>query len=293
MAIGPLRGGGQETLLPLGEITRRLEILGQSYIGVRPIEIERIVGSVDRTVDFDRRFRPRRRNMAARLRSLGRAFSEASQAAFPPISVYEAGGAYFVVDGHHRVALARERGMTHLDAEITALRTSFEIGPDVDVRQLIHTEQLRRFIRESGLEEARPDAPIQLSRPNRYGELLELVKSHAFDVALREGRLVSPAEAAGDWYDTVYLPCVAAARVVDLQGRHSHKTDTDIFMWVYDKLRQLRVTDPDAGFEEAAEVARTEGVSRAQRNELLREKVPPLRRRERVPTDPDRPDPPV
>jgi hypothetical protein len=30
--------------------------------------------------------------------------------AFPPIEVVEVGGLYFVSDGHHRVALARERG---------------------------------------------------------------------------------------------------------------------------------------------------------------------------------------
>jgi hypothetical protein len=276
---------GAETLLPFGEVARRLRILSQSYVGVRPIPVDRIVGSVDRTVDFDRRFRPRRRGMAARLRALGEAFSEESQAAFPPIKVYEAGGAYFVIDGHHRVALARERRMAYLDAEVTELRTSLEIGPDVDVRQLIHTDQLRRFLDESGLEELRPAAGIQLSRPNRYGELLELVKAHAFDMARREGRLVSPAEGAADWFDRVYVPCVEAARKVDLQGRHNHKTDADIFLWVYDKLRELRVSDPKATFEEAARVARTEGVSRAQRKAFLRDKVPPLPRRMSPPAE--------
>jgi hypothetical protein len=217
-----------------------------------------------------------------RLESLSQRFSENSQAPFPPISVYEAGGAYFVIDGHHRVALARERGMTHLDAEITRLRTSYEIGPEVDVRQLIHTEQRDRFLDESGLERARPDAHIEFSRPTSYAELLELVKAHGYDLARREGRLVSAEEASGDWYDNVYLPCVEAARAVDLQGRHRHKTDTDIFLWVYGTLRQLRINDPHASFDEAARVARTQGVSRAQQQALLREKVAPLPRRPRA-----------
>jgi hypothetical protein len=283
MAIGTSgTSSTRESLLPLGEVKRRLRIVSQSYLGLEAIPIDRIVGSVDRTVDFDRRFRPRRRGLVRRLESLSQRFSENSQAPFPPISVYEAGGAYFVIDGHHRVALARERGMTHLDAEITRLRTTYEIGPGVDLRQLIHTEQRDRFLDETGLERARPDAHIEFSRPTGYAELLELVKAHAYDLARREGRLISAEVSAGDWYDSVYLPCVEAARRVDLQGRHSHKTDTDIFLWVYGKLRQLRINDPGAGFDEAARVARTQGVSRGQRQAFLREKVAPLPRRSRT-----------
>jgi hypothetical protein len=57
----------------------------------------------------------------------------------PAIDVFEVGGAYFVEDGHHRVALARERGADSIDAEVTRLQTDYEIRPDVDVCQLIHT----------------------------------------------------------------------------------------------------------------------------------------------------------
>jgi hypothetical protein len=40
---------------------------------------------------------------------------------------------------HHRVALALERSADYIDAEVTRLLTNYEIGPDVDVRQLVHT----------------------------------------------------------------------------------------------------------------------------------------------------------
>ncbi len=42
-----------DTLLPLGEVTRRLRILGQSHVGMRTIPINLIVGSVDRAVADD------------------------------------------------------------------------------------------------------------------------------------------------------------------------------------------------------------------------------------------------
>src|SRR4051794_8103303 len=93
-------------LIPFEEASRRLRVSGQSYLGLREIPIDRIVGSVDRGADFDRDFKPRRGLSRSRLASLRSAFGDG---ALPPIQVYEVGGAYFIEDGHHRVALARER----------------------------------------------------------------------------------------------------------------------------------------------------------------------------------------
>jgi hypothetical protein len=39
----------------------------------------------------------------------------------PPVQLVRAGGDYWVVDGHNRVALAREVGQLWIDADITEL----------------------------------------------------------------------------------------------------------------------------------------------------------------------------
>ena len=109
-----------DSLLPLAEVTSRLTVLDQHYAGVRSIPIDRIVGSVDRSVDFDRFFRPRKRgDLNDRLRSLRQSFRDRPM---PPISVYEASDLYFVSDGHHRVALARQDGGEFIDAEVTSMQ---------------------------------------------------------------------------------------------------------------------------------------------------------------------------
>ena len=120
-------------LLELDEVRRRLRIAGQSYAGIRPIEVSRIVGSLDRSADFDRDFTPRMVRSLARVAQLRRTFPHGD---FPPIEVYEAGGAYFVSDGHHRVVLAKEQGASYIDAEVTRLETDFAIDAGVDVGQL-------------------------------------------------------------------------------------------------------------------------------------------------------------
>lgn len=43
------------------------------------------------------------------------------QAILPPVQLLRAGADYWVVDGHNRVALARERGQLWIDADVTEL----------------------------------------------------------------------------------------------------------------------------------------------------------------------------
>ena len=107
-----------EPLLSLAEATRTLDIVGRRYVGIQAIPVERVVGSVDRSTDFDRSFRLRCRVQRERVAELRRVFKSRE---FPPVSVYELDGAYFVLDGHHRLALAHERGMLDIDAEVTRI----------------------------------------------------------------------------------------------------------------------------------------------------------------------------
>jgi hypothetical protein len=113
-------------LISFDEASRRLSLSRRSYLGIREIPVERIVGSVDRSVDFDRDFSPRRRLSRDRLASLRSAFPDGD---VPAIDVFEVGGAYFVEDGHHRVALARERGADYIDADVTRLETDYVTKP--------------------------------------------------------------------------------------------------------------------------------------------------------------------
>ena len=227
-------------LIPLDEVSGRLGLKGQAYVGVRAVQIERIIGTVDRNRDFDREFRPRRRQLGQRLASVRSAFPDG---AFPPISVFEIGGSYFVSDGHKRVAAARGMGMDSIDAEVTRLETGYELAADVDIRQLIHTQQHRLFMEQTGLEVVRAGATIEFSRPQGYRELLEIVKAHGFDLMQQAGSWLEPHEVAERWYDDVYLPAVAALHGEELPADYAYKTEADLFLWIYGKRRDLLVED--------------------------------------------------
>jgi hypothetical protein len=107
-------------LLPFDEAERRLRPFARRYVGLRAIPVAQIVGTESRGGDFDRHFLPRRPTIGERWRRVEQTFPDGD---FPPIVVYQLGDAYFVVDGHHRTAIARQRGMETIDAEVTELRS--------------------------------------------------------------------------------------------------------------------------------------------------------------------------
>lgn len=81
------------------------------------IPLDRIVGSISRCCDFDRCFRVLRAHLRPRLEQVRRTWHGRP---FPPVRLVQHGVYFWVVDGHHRLALAHERGMTAVDALVTS-----------------------------------------------------------------------------------------------------------------------------------------------------------------------------
>jgi hypothetical protein len=260
------KSGTGRDLLQLDEVTRRLRLFQQSYAGVQPIPVTDIVGTVGRTRDFDRDFLPRRRQVGERWRRVERAFGGGG---FPPIQVYELDGRFFVIDGHHRVAVARQQGIDFIDAEVTRLRTRWPLPPDADIPRLIMLEQQRMFMEESGLERARPEARIEFSRPQGYVELLELVKIHGYHLMQERAEVLPTEEIAADWYDRVYRPALQAIRN---EGLYPRAHEGDLFLCVYERQRDLFPERGGVGWEEAARTMKAEEAQRSRSRLTTRRK---------------------
>ena len=85
--------------------------------GIRVVNTDKIVGSVGRSKDFDRHFLPLRASTGERWKRVDVAFHRGED--LPPVTLYKLDGAYFVLDGNHRVSVARFHGLRTVEAEVT------------------------------------------------------------------------------------------------------------------------------------------------------------------------------
>src|SRR4051794_8497714 len=172
-----LRARRRERLLELDEVERRLKPFGRRYLGVRPVPLDALVGTDGRANAFTREFRPLHAFSRDRMRSLESAFADVG---FPPIVVIKLGDAYFVIDGHHRAALARRSDAATIDADVTELIARVPLPANADMLEVVSRELERIFVEDSGLAEARPSLRVAVSRPAHYLELLENIQVHGY-----------------------------------------------------------------------------------------------------------------
>ena len=90
---------------------------GSSRRGFETVGVEKIVGSVGRCRDFGPGFLPVCSCLGGRWSRIARAFREDKP--LPPVELYKIGEEYFVLDGNHRVSVARYRGAVAVDAVVT------------------------------------------------------------------------------------------------------------------------------------------------------------------------------
>ena len=113
-------------ILPFDEVVAALGKVGEKSLGLQVVTIESIVGSVDRTGDFDRYFRPTSTHSRARWERL--AVAQRRGESVPPVQLYRVGSMHFVIDGHHRVSIACAMHQKTIDAYVTEIIT--RISPE-------------------------------------------------------------------------------------------------------------------------------------------------------------------
>jgi hypothetical protein len=110
------RDRGSNRLLSFEEAARGLGALEQVRLGIRDVPVSKIVGSVGRYTDFDRAFLPSKGYLGERWKRIDRMMQRSG--GLPPVSLYKIGGDYFVLDGNHRVSVARYHGVERIDAQV-------------------------------------------------------------------------------------------------------------------------------------------------------------------------------
>jgi hypothetical protein len=109
--------GQPNGLHSLREVSANCDVGARRHAGIRTVPIDRIRGSEGRSNDFDRDFNPLQDHTAGRWQNIARAWDRGKS--LPPVDLVKVGDVYFVVDGHHRVSVARARGQVDIEAKVT------------------------------------------------------------------------------------------------------------------------------------------------------------------------------
>lgn len=204
----------------------RAGLLVPRTIGPRTVALARIIGSVGKAGELGANFRPARPNTGEaqrydKVRDVSAGTAGREVISLPPIDLYKLGYGYYVLDGHRRVAAAKELGQDDIEANVT------EFVP-VEDRAAQRTFAARRaFERATGLTR------VGAARPETYGRLQGLIAAwaarHMADAPL--------AEAAERWYSKVFRPQAKRIRALRLNRYFLGERTADIFVRLADHRR--------------------------------------------------------
>ena len=257
-------------ILPFEEVIDALGVVGREDLGLQIVQLDAIVGTVDRAADFDRGFRP----TSPRLRSRWERIAAAQRRgeSLPPISLYKVGDLYFVRDGHHRVSVAKSLGRDDIDAYVVEVQTRVRLGRDLRVGDLPLKDHERLFRERVPLgrdERAR----ITVGDPWDFGRLAEAVEAWGFRAMQDRGSYMDRREVAHLWFEAEYLPVVEMLNAGDLVERD--ETETEAYMRI-SAMRYRVLRTHDWSDEVLEELRRREERARRRRR-----RPPPDRARRR------------
>lgn len=227
---------------------------GRAFGGVQEIPLDRVVGSAappSKSGDFDPGFLPVNRRMRDRWTRIYLAMVEGDE--LPPIDVYKVGDSYYVIDGHHRMSVARALGRATINARVVEVRTRAPVTSKTDAGGLLRAAEYAAFLETTQLHRTRPEARLECSRLGRYDEILKHVIGHGYFLSLEQKRNVPLPEAAASWYDNVYRPVADAIRKYRVLEQLPGWTEADLYVEITRRWLELSKGGEASGPDPAAQ----------------------------------------
>lgn len=186
--------------------------------GVRTVALNLITGSVGKYYDFDSKFRPKKHAAGKRFKDVKRAMRTGS---LPPVKLYQIRNDYYVLDGNHRVAAAKELGWNEISARVIEL-----LSAKNSMENLLYLEK-KRFFEKTGLPKT-----IDLTEVGKYNYLEKQIKKHQVYLASQSGLDCDFHKASTDWYDTVYMPLITIIGNGDLIKYFPGRSKADLYTYI-------------------------------------------------------------
>ena len=231
----------EASLISLNDVKQLIKPMNETYLGMKVIPIDKIVGSEGRYKDFDNHFFPKNAFLKNRWEHVDEAVI--NSVILPPIKVYELSGLYFVRDGNHRVSVAKSKGTEFIDAEVVSLQSEIKLKKadtlkDI-IKQIINYEK-RVFYSETNFGDITEYWCLDFSTPGRYDVIYNHILTHKYYINQKQEEELSMEDAILSWFNTVYLPIVSTVRDKHILRSFPKRTLSDMYVWTvryWDELK--------------------------------------------------------
>ena len=219
------------SLLKFEDVANRLHIRQHIPAGHQMVLLTDIVGSVGRHHEYTRGFYPRKTVLQDRWVMVDVTLN--SLRGLPPVELYKVGDAYFVIDGNHRISVARANENTDVEAVVIEcqITTHYTVEDFTSGRWLLKAAYAD-FLAQTKLAKLRPESDLALTQAEHYATLVQHIAVHRYltNNQLRVGDALSWEAAALSWHDTVYMPVIKAIHAQGLSARFAKRTPTDLYI---------------------------------------------------------------
>ena len=230
------------SLISLNDVKQLIRPTNETYVGMKVVPIEKIVGSEGRYNDFDNHFFPKSSHLRNRWQHVDEA--AINDIILPPIKVYEIAGLYFVRDGNHRVSVAKSRGTEFIDAEVVSLQSEIKLNKPENIQDIVKqiiVYEKRVFYSETSFGDITDYWCLDFSRTGRYDVIYNHILTHKYYMNQGKDEEISMEDAVLSWFNTVYLPIVTAVRKCHILHKFPRRTLGDMYVWIvryWDTLKQ-------------------------------------------------------
>ncbi len=232
----------EAAMISLKAVRKVVKTQSETYIGMKVIPINKIIGSEGRYKDFDNQFFPKRSIIKERWEHVDEAVIK--DIVLPPIKVYELGGLYFVRDGNHRVSVAKAKGVEFIDAEVVSLQTEIKLSPartlDGMMKQIIAYEK-RNFYFETNFGDITDYWVLDFSTAGQYDVIYNHILTHKYFINQNQKEEIPIEDAILSWFNNVYLPVVTTIQKYKIMKYFRKNTISDLYVWIikyYDELKK-------------------------------------------------------
>lgn len=232
----------EAAMISLKAVRKVIKTQSETYIGMKVIPINKIVGSEGRYRDFDNQFFPKRSIIKERWEHVDEAVIK--DIFLPPIKVYELGGLYFVRDGNHRVSVAKSKGVEFIDAEVVSLQTEIKLSPartlNGMMKQIISYEK-RNFYFETNFGDITDYWVLDFSTAGQYDVIYNHILTHKYFINQNQTEEIPMEDAILSWFNNVYLPVVTTIQKYKIMKYFRKNTVSDLYVWIitfYDELKK-------------------------------------------------------